>query len=96
MRRKKVSGWYNKWKGRMPFSKRMRGGERPMRVDVERAKLIYVLIKNGVPGWKVDPNGYYRRAYKYLVGWHNTVTEDGEVLRWADPEIKRLHDEGVL
>lgn len=83
----------------MPFAVKARQiwpDVRGMQVDRDKAIMVYVLLKNGADRTKVDPVGSYRRAYKHLVGWHTVVKEDGTVLKGPDPEIMRLHEDGVL
>lgn len=80
----------------MPFVIRTRPKMRKLRYNTDKAIWVYVMLKNGVSGEVVDHNGVYRKIYKYLVGWHVTVDERGNVLRGPDPEVVRLHEEGIL
>lgn len=88
-----------RWKRELPYEKKRRdrwGTNRVVKIDTDKALWAYVMIKNGVPAWKVDPNGIYRRWYKHLVGWHTVVDRKGNVLKGPNEDIKRLHEEGIL
>lgn len=90
---------YKNWKMSMPFGVRSRtqaGEMRKTQINKDKAVFVYTMLKNGVSGMVVDPSGNYRRNYKYLVGWHTTVGEDGTVIKGPDEDIVRLHEEGIL
>lgn len=87
---------YKKWKLGMPVSRKGAqtwGFRKKKKVDRDEAIWAYVMLKNGA---KVKNAGHWKRIYKYLVGWCTLVDEDGVVIYEADPEIVRLHGEGVL